>query len=87
MSPDDPWERLLVNNLARDIQQMRLTFLAFGLAEGRFYAGGDQNGSPILRPRIEQFPRAVRPRADDPEPNGAMLSHIRRAGTRGCRER
>ncbi|HMO75728.1 MAG TPA: NAD-glutamate dehydrogenase, partial [Sphingopyxis sp.] len=28
MSPADPWERLLVNSLARDFQQMRLGFLA-----------------------------------------------------------
>src|SRR3546814_18919657 len=28
MSPSDPWERLLVNSLARDFQQMRLRFLA-----------------------------------------------------------
>src|SRR3546814_15726940 len=27
MSPADPWERLLVNSLARDFQQMRLAFL------------------------------------------------------------
>ncbi|MBN8483598.1 MAG: NAD-glutamate dehydrogenase [Sphingomonadales bacterium] len=27
MSPTDPWERLLVNGLARDFQQMRLDFL------------------------------------------------------------
>src|SRR3546814_14307572 len=28
MNPSDPWERLLVNSLARDFQQMRLGFLA-----------------------------------------------------------
>src|SRR3546814_20716130 len=28
MSPSDPWERLLVNSLARDFQQMRPGFLA-----------------------------------------------------------
>ena len=28
MSPNDPWERLLVAGSARDLQQMRLTFLA-----------------------------------------------------------
>ena len=27
MNPSDPWERLLVNGLARDFQQMRLDFL------------------------------------------------------------
>src|SRR3546814_9088982 len=27
MNPSDPWERLLVNSLARDFQQMRLGFL------------------------------------------------------------
>src|SRR3546814_17166671 len=28
MSPSDPWERLLVNSLARDFQPIRLGFLA-----------------------------------------------------------
>ena len=32
MSPSDPWERLLVNGLARDFQQMRLDFLRRGKA-------------------------------------------------------
>jgi glutamate dehydrogenase len=34
MSPNDPWERLLVAGLARDFQQMRLEFLA-ELAKGK----------------------------------------------------
>jgi glutamate dehydrogenase len=28
MTPSDPWERMLVTGSARDLQQMRLTFLA-----------------------------------------------------------
>ena len=32
MSPSDPWERLLVNGLARDFQQMRLDFLRRAMA-------------------------------------------------------
>jgi glutamate dehydrogenase len=38
LSPTDPWERLLVNSLARDIQHMRLNFL-------RLHAG--DNGDPL----------------------------------------
>jgi glutamate dehydrogenase len=34
MSPSDPWERLLVNGLARDFQQIRLIFLRRMMADG-----------------------------------------------------
>jgi glutamate dehydrogenase len=35
MSPSDPWERLLVNGLARDFQQMRLDFLRRTIMAGK----------------------------------------------------
>ena len=40
MSPEDPWERVLVAGLARDFQQMRLDFLR-GQAKGRDRAEHD----------------------------------------------
>ncbi|HRE35599.1 MAG TPA: NAD-glutamate dehydrogenase, partial [Sphingopyxis terrae] len=74
MSPADPWERLLVNSLARDFQQMRLSFLA-GLPKGDLDAGVSKwleaNG-----PRVAQFRTTVDRARTIPNPNGAMLSHI-----------
>jgi glutamate dehydrogenase len=74
MSPADPWERLLVNSLARDFQQMRLTFLA-GLPAGDLDAAVTKwladNG-----PRVAQFRATVDRARTIPNPNGAMLSHI-----------
>jgi glutamate dehydrogenase len=74
MSPADPWERLLVNSLARDFQQMRLSFLAqlpagdLDAAVTRWLA---DNG-----PRVAQFRATVDRARTIPNPNGAMLSHI-----------
>ena len=74
MSPADPWERLLVNSLARDFQQMRLSFLA-GLPKGDLDAAVTQwlgdNG-----PRVAQFRATVDRARTIPNPNGAMLSHL-----------
>jgi glutamate dehydrogenase len=74
MSPADPWERLLVNSLARDFQQMRLSFLA-GLPKGDLDAAVTKwladNG-----PRVAQFRATVDRARTIPNPNGAMLSHI-----------
>ncbi|HET6525248.1 NAD-glutamate dehydrogenase [Sphingopyxis sp.] len=74
MSPADPWERLLVNSLARDFQQMRLAFLA-GLPKGDL----DPAVTKWLAdhaPRVEQFRATVDRARMIPNPNGAMLSHI-----------
>jgi glutamate dehydrogenase len=74
MSPTDPWERLLVNSLARDFQQMRLGFLA-GLK-------GDSLDAAVTAwlgeqaPRVAQFRTTVDRARTIPNPNGAMLSHI-----------
>ena len=74
MSPADPWERLLVNSLARDFQQMRLTFLA-GLPAGDLDAAvtGWLNEQAS---RVAQFRATVDRARTIPNPNGAMLSHI-----------
>ena len=74
MSPADPWERLLVNSLARDFQQMRLTFLA-GLPKGDL----DTAVTKWLAdnaPRVAQFRTTVDRARTIPNPNGAMLSHL-----------
>jgi glutamate dehydrogenase len=74
MSPADPWERLLVNSLARDFQQMRLGFLA-GLPKGDLDAAVtkwlEDNAA-----RVAQFRSAVDRARTIPNPNGAMLSHL-----------
>ena len=74
MSPADPWERLLVNSLARDFQQMRLTFLA-GLPKGDLDAAVTKWLAEHA-PRVEQFRATVDRARMIPTPNGAMLSHI-----------
>jgi glutamate dehydrogenase len=74
MSPADPWERLLVNSLARDFQQMRLSFLA-GLPKGDLDAAVTRwladNGA-----RVAQYKATVDRARTIPNPNGAMLSHL-----------
>ena len=74
MSPGDPWERLLVNSLARDFQQMRLGFLA-GLPKGDLDAAVTKWLADHA-PRVEQFRTTVERARTIPNPNGAMLSHI-----------
>ncbi|MDZ3830545.1 MAG: NAD-glutamate dehydrogenase [Sphingopyxis sp.] len=74
MSPTDPWERLLVNSLARDFQQMRLGFLAH-LKAGDLDAAVTQWLADNA-PRVAQFRATVDRARTIPNPNGAMLSHI-----------
>jgi glutamate dehydrogenase len=74
MSPADPWERLLVNSLARDFQQMRLTFLA-GLPKGDLDVAVTRWLADNA-PRVAQFRATVDRARTIPNPNGAMLSHI-----------
>ena len=74
MSPADPWERLLVNSLARDFQQMRLSFLA-GLPAGDLDAAVTK-WLADHGPRVAQFRATVDRARTIPNPNGAMLSHI-----------
>ncbi|MFN4356228.1 NAD-glutamate dehydrogenase [Sphingopyxis alaskensis] len=74
MSPADPWERLLVNSLARDFQQMRLAFLG-GLPKGDLDAAVTKWLADHA-PRVEQFRATVDRARMIPNPNGAMLSHI-----------
>ncbi len=81
MSPSDPWERLLVNGLARDFQHMRLDFLR--RAAGK--SGDKQKHGPNAAveswaerqgPAIQQF-RAMVGRAQVATPvTPAMLAQI-----------
>ena len=68
MSPSDPWERLLVAGSARDLQQMRLTFLAkSGSTDAGAYVDGwlDQNDGAVrkFRQLIERAQAVAAPTA------------------------
>ena len=77
MAPSDPWERLLISGVARDMQQVRLDFLE---------QGGKSNGKDILahvdawlaekQPRITQFRALVHRAKAAAAPNVAMLAEI-----------
>ena len=76
MSPSDPWERLLVNGLARDFQQMRLDFLRRNAIKGGAAAKSVERWAEAQAPAIAQF-RAVIARAQMVMPVApAMLAQI-----------
>jgi len=59
MSPSDPWERLLVNGLARDFQQMRLEFLRRKMAENGDAASAVTAWAEQHAEGIAQFRRVI----------------------------
>ena len=77
MAPSDPWERLLISGVARDMQQVRLDFLE---------QGGKSDGKDIIahvdtwlaqkQPRITQFRALVQRAKAAAAPNVAMLAEI-----------
>jgi len=73
MEPADPWERLLVAGLARDLQQMRLEFLARDASdqEARLTHWLDAQG-----PRVAQFRTLVDRARMVPTPSAAMIAQI-----------
>ncbi len=76
MSPSDPWERLLVNGLARDFQHMRLDFLR--RAAGRKFGpeAAVESWADRQATAIQQF-RAMVGRAQSVTPvTPAMLAQI-----------
>ncbi|MFM2300386.1 MAG: hypothetical protein RLZZ84_122 [Pseudomonadota bacterium] len=76
MSPSDPWERLLVNGLARDFQQIRLGFLRRALAETSDPLAHVERWAEAQDQAIRQF-RAVIARAQAAAPVApAMLAQI-----------
>ncbi|MDL2352472.1 MAG: NAD-glutamate dehydrogenase [Pseudomonadota bacterium] len=76
MSPSDPWERLLVNGLARDFQQMRLDFLRRNGGKQGAAAAAVERWAAAQAPAISQF-RTVIARAQTAMPvTPAMLAQI-----------
>ena len=76
MSPSDPWERLLVNGLARDFQQMRLDFLRRNGGKQGAAAAAVERWAVAQAPAISQF-RTVIARAQTAMPVApAMLAQI-----------
>ena len=76
MSPSDPWERLLVNGLARDFQQMRLDFLRRNGGKQGAAAAAVERWAAAQAPAIAQF-RTVIARAQTAMPvTPAMLAQI-----------
>ena len=77
MAPSDPWERLLISGVARDMQQVRLDFLE---------QGGKSDGKDIIahvdtwlaqkQSRITQFRALVQRAKAAAAPNVAMLAEI-----------
>jgi len=72
--PADQWERLLIAGLARDLEQLRIDFLARG-----------RNGDPMKAadewidrqgPRIEQFRRLVERAQNEGNVSASMLAQI-----------
>ncbi len=75
MSPSDPWERLLVNGLARDFQHMRLDFLRRSAAQGDPVQAAAR-WAEAQAPAINQF-RTMLGRAQSAVPVApAMLAQI-----------
>ncbi|MBS0476982.1 MAG: NAD-glutamate dehydrogenase [Proteobacteria bacterium] len=76
MSPSDPWERLLVNGLARDFQQMRLDFLRRAMGRKGDPMEAVARWTEAQAPAIRQF-RTVVSRAQAAVPVGpAMLAQL-----------
>ncbi|WP_336978914.1 NAD-glutamate dehydrogenase [Altererythrobacter fulvus] len=80
MSPSDPWERLLVNGLARDFQHMRLEFLRRVMGRKTGPVAAVESWVQAQEPAIAQFRNAVaRARAAVPA-TPAMLAQIASQG-------
>jgi glutamate dehydrogenase len=76
MGPSDPWERLLVNGLARDFQHMRLDFLRRAAGPKKDPKAAVQSWAERQAPAIQQF-RAMVGRAQVATPvTPAMLAQI-----------
>jgi glutamate dehydrogenase len=74
MAPSDPWERLLIAGVARDMQQQRLLFLArAGEAPVKDYV---EQWLAAQGTRAEPFRRLVRRAQAAPAPGVAMIAEI-----------
>ncbi|MEJ7927417.1 NAD-glutamate dehydrogenase domain-containing protein [Sphingobium sp. AN641] len=74
MDPSDPWERLLMSGVARDMQQVRMDFLAQG--KGKDIAAHVDAWLTARKARIGQFRSLVNRARAAPAPNVAMLAEI-----------
>ena len=74
MSPTDPWERLLVAGVARDLQQVRLEFLSE--AKGRDIAAHVSDWLAYKEKRVEQYQALVKRARAAATPNAAMLAEL-----------
>jgi glutamate dehydrogenase len=74
MEPTDPWERLLISGVARDMQQVRLDFLAS--AKGKDIATHLDHWLETKQARITQFRTLVHRAKAAATPNVAMLAEI-----------
>ncbi len=74
MSPADPWERLLVNGLARDFQQILLGFLGRLPAQDLLTHLAEWLEANAAR--VAQFRSTVERAQTLPTQSGAILSHI-----------
>ncbi len=74
LSPADPWERLLISGVARDMQQVRLDFLA--QAKGKSVGAHVDTWLAAQEPRVRQFRQLVERARTAPATNVAMLAEI-----------
>ena len=74
MEPSDPWERLLISGVARDMQQVRLDFLALG--KGKDIGHHVEEWLKEKGARIQQFRALVHRAKAAATPNVAMLAEI-----------
>ncbi|WP_022683000.1 NAD-glutamate dehydrogenase [Sphingobium bisphenolivorans] len=74
MAPSDPWERLLISGVARDMQQVRLDFLS--QAKGKDIATHVDEWLQQKAARIQQFRSLVQRAKTAATPNVAMLAEI-----------
>ena len=74
MEPTDPWERLLISGVARDMQQVRLDFLA--LSKGKDVAAHVEEWLKAKGNRVRQFRTLVQRAKAAATPNVAMLAEI-----------
>jgi glutamate dehydrogenase len=75
MAPTDPWERLLISGVARDMQQVRLDFLEQG-GKGKDILAHVDAWLAEKQPRISQFRALVQRAKAAAAPNVAMLAEI-----------
>ncbi|MCF8707086.1 NAD-glutamate dehydrogenase [Rhizorhapis sp. SPR117] len=74
MQPSDPWERLLVAGVARDLQQIRFEFL--GEAKGKDISAYVDSWLKAKERRVQQFQALVKRARAAASPNAAMLAEL-----------